>query len=142
MEERVRKDVWRPWRHEIRAVLLNVVNVNLLLAVGTSIRLLVRVSIAELEVSLAVLALAERVGLVDLCVLGELAVGLESTGLVGGVLEDDIALVVLEISEGEKDDIALVDPDLLAHLAANLCKVRHMPRRIYRPGAREPAGGS
>lgn len=100
----------------------NVVNVNLLLlAIGTLLRgLLVGIGVAELEVGLAVLALAEAVGLVDLGVLGKLAVGLEGTGLVGGVLEDDVALVVLEVAEGEENDVTLVDPDLLAHLATDL----------------------
>lgn len=98
---------------------LNVVNVDLLLAT-LLIGVFIGVGVAELEVGLAVLALAERVGLVDLGVLGELAVGLEGSGLVGSVLEDDVALVVLEVSEGQEDDVALVDPDLLAHLATDL----------------------
>lgn len=104
-------------------VFLDVVNVNLLLATDLVV-VLVRVSVAELEVGLAVLALAEAVRLVDLGVLGELAVGLEGTGLVGSVLEDHVALVVLEVSEGEEDDVALVDPDLLSHLATDLKRRR------------------
>lgn len=96
----------------------NIVNVDLLLlAIG-----LVRLGLvgAELEAGIVVAVLAVGVGLVDLCVFGELAQVLQVTGLVGGVLEDDVALVVLEVSEGEEDDVALVDPDLLAHLASDL----------------------
>lgn len=103
---------------KIGATRLDVVNVDLLLVTG--IRLIVRISIAELEVSLAILALAETIGLVDLGVLGQLAVRLERAGLVGRVLEDHVALVVLEVAEREEDDVALVDPDLLAHLATDL----------------------
>jgi hypothetical protein len=106
---------------------LNVVNVDLLLVVVDGV--LIGIGVAELEVGLAVLALAEGVGLVDLCVLGQLAVGLEGTGLVGGVLEDDVALAVLEFSQGEEDDVALVDPDLLAHLATNLRDMSAVRRR-------------
>lgn len=103
------------------AVGLDVVDVDFLLAAGAAIiGLLLRVGLAELEVGLAVLALAEAIGLVDLGVLGQLAVRLEGAGLVGRVLEDDVALAVLEFAQREEDDIALVDPDLLAHLAADL----------------------
>ena len=64
---------------------LNVVNVDLLLLVVFR-RLLVRAVVAKLEEGLAVLALVEVVVLVDLGVLGQLAVRLEGTGLVGRVL--------------------------------------------------------
>lgn len=43
----------------------------------------------------------------------------QRTGLVGRVLEDNITLLVLVLTEGDKDDITVVDPDLLAKLAAN-----------------------
>ena len=103
------------------AVGLDVVDVDLLLAAGAAVvGLLLRVGLAELEVGLAVLALAEAIGLVDLGVLGQLAVRLEGAGLVGRVLEDDVALAVLEFAQREEDDVALVDPDLLAHLATDL----------------------
>lgn len=75
--------------------------------------------LVELDVVLEALV-AEVVGLVDLGVLGQLTVGLQTTGLVGGVLHDNIALLVLIITEGEKNDITLVDPDLLAKLATNV----------------------
>jgi hypothetical protein len=38
------------------------------------------------------------------------------------VLHDDIALLVLVVSQTEQDDIALVDPDLLPQLAADMCE--------------------
>lgn len=102
------------------AAALDVVNVNLLGLLLIRVVLVIGVGIAEFEVGLAFLALAELFGFVDLGVLGELTVGLEGTGFVGSVLEDNIALVVLEISQGEKDDVTLVDPDLLAHLTTDL----------------------
>ncbi|KAL3955075.1 hypothetical protein ACCO45_010638 [Purpureocillium lilacinum] len=109
----------RAGRGSSRWQALDVVDVDLLLA-ALDVGLLVGVGIAELEVGLAVLALAEGVGLVDLGVLRQLAIGLESSGLIGGVLEDNIALVVLEVAQGEEDDVALVNPDLLSHLATDL----------------------
>merc|ERR1712000_271924 len=101
---------------------LNVVNVNLLLTTTGRrvVRLLVRVGVAKLKVGLAILALVEGIRLVDLGVLGQLAVRLEGTGLVGRVLEDHVALAVLEVTEGEEDDVTLVDPDLFAHLATDV----------------------
>ena len=34
------------------------------------------------------------------------------TDLLGGVLDDDIGLLVLEISERDENNVSLVDPDL------------------------------
>jgi hypothetical protein len=99
---------------------LNVVNVDLFLTGSAIVRVFVRVSVAELEVGLAILALSKGVGLIDLGVLGKLAIGLEGTGFIGSVLENDIALVVLEVSERQEDNITLVDPDLLSHLSTNV----------------------
>ena len=65
----------------------------------------------ELDIEL-VLASLEGVGLVDFSALGQLAVGLQVTGLLGVVLENDICLVVLEVTERDQNDISLVDPDL------------------------------
>lgn len=54
----------------------NVVNVNLLLARAVSlVRVGVVAVLVELEADALVALVAVRVGLVDLCVLGELAVG-------------------------------------------------------------------
>jgi hypothetical protein len=38
------------------------------------------------------------------------------TCFISGILDDDISLIVLEIPEGKKDDISLVNP----HLGASL----------------------
>lgn len=85
--------------------------------------------ITELERALAVL-LAKRIRLVNLGVLGELTIRfhcssesvrdcsararrrLTVTRLVGRVLDDDVRLVILEIPEGEQDNVSLVDPHL------------------------------
>ena len=50
--------------------------------------------------------------LVDLCILWKFAVGFERAGFVGGVLEDDVALLILVVAEREKDDISLINPNL------------------------------
>jgi hypothetical protein len=59
--------------------------------------------------------------------------------LVGSILDNDIRLVVLEISQGKKNDVSLINPDLepkmdylhcdgsvkaylLAHLSSNVCQ--------------------
>ena len=97
----------------------NIVNLDILGAdavVGIVVVVLRVPVLVELEVAVALALAAVRVRLVDLLVLRELAVGLEGAGLVGGVLEDDVALVVLVVAEREEDDVALVDPDLLAEL--------------------------
>src|SRR4051812_30158491 len=69
----------------------------------------------ELDVVLETLV-AVGVGFVDLGVLGQLAVGLETSGLIGGVLHDNVALLVLIVTKREKDDVTLVDPNLLPQL--------------------------
>lgn len=91
---------------------LELVDIDFLLVLALAV-------LVELDVVLEA-RLAEGVGLVDLGVLGQLTVGLQATGLVGGVLHDNITLLVLVVTEREKDDITLVDPDLLAKLATNV----------------------
>lgn len=93
-------------------VSLELVDVDFLLVLALAV-------LVELDVVLEA-RLAEGVGLVDLGVLGQLTVGLQATGLVGGVLHDNITLLVLVVTEREEDDITLVDPDLLAKLATNV----------------------
>lgn len=66
----------------------------------------------ELDIELIVTATLEGIGLVNLGALGQFTVGLQVSGLLSVVLENDISLVVLEITEGNQDDISLVDPDL------------------------------
>ena len=92
----------------------DIIDLNILGAHAARLLLALRVAVlVELEVAVAVALGAVGVSLVDLGILGQLAVGLEGAGLVGGVLEDDVALVVLVVAEGEEDDVTLVDPDLL-----------------------------
>jgi len=43
----------------------------------------------------------------------------QRTGLVSRVLEDDIALLILVLTERDEDDVAVVDPDLFPELAAD-----------------------
>lgn len=102
---------------ESQAGASNLVDVNVLGADAARLLLALRVAVlVELKVAVAVALGAVRVRLVDLGRLGQLAVGLEGAGLVGRVLEDHVALVVLVVAEGEEDDVALVDPDLFAEL--------------------------
>ena len=68
---------------------------------------------AKVDHVVAVLS-AVHVRLVDLCRLGQFAVLLQLAGLVGRVLLDHVGLAVLEVSEREEDNVALVDPDLRA----------------------------
>lgn len=93
---------------------LDVVDVDLVAA-------LVRLILSELHAHILVLA-AVCVGLVDLGCLGQFTIGLETSSLVGAVLEDDVSLLVLVVSEREQDDVALVDPDLLSELASDMCQ--------------------
>lgn len=96
---------------------LDIVNLDILGANVVIGRVRIGVTvIVKLEVAVTVAFGAVGIGLVDLRVLGELSVSLERAGLVGGVLEDNVALVVLVVSKRQEDDIALVDPDLLSEL--------------------------
>lgn len=110
-----------PWRSATwyrRRRDLDIINLNIL---GTGALVLALAPVlVELEVAVPVAFLAVGVCLVDLRALGEFAVGLQGAGLVGGVLEDHVALLVLVVAERQQDDVALVDPDLLAQLAADV----------------------
>lgn len=94
---------------------LEVVNIDLLVFFVTLTVLI------ELDVVLESF-LAVGVGLVDLGVLRQLAVGLETSGLIGGVLHDNVALFVLVFTQREENNVTLVDPDLLPELATNVCQ--------------------
>jgi len=64
----------------------NIVDIKLLLLAVFRVVRVVAV-LVELEADALVALVAVRVGLVDLCVFGELAVGFQGAGFVGGVLE-------------------------------------------------------
>ena len=95
----------------IQASCLNVVNVDLTAALA--------VVLAEVEAD-ALFLTAVCVGLVDLGRLGQLAVCLQASCFVGVVLEDDVALLVLVVTQRQEDNVALVDPDLLSQLATDV----------------------
>ena len=58
--------------------------------------------------------------LVDPQALRQLPVRLERARLLGAVLEDHVRLAVLVVAQADEHDVAGVDPDLLAHLAADV----------------------
>jgi len=84
---------------------LNVINVDLAV-------------LSKLERAFAVLV--AKVVLVDLGVLGQLSIRLETPSLFRRVLDDDVGLAVLEFSQREEHNVALVDPHLFAHLATDM----------------------
>lgn len=61
-----------------------------------------------------------RVRLVDLGTFRQLPVRLQTSRLIGRVFQDDVALLVLVIPQGQKYDVPLIDPDLFAQLPANV----------------------
>jgi hypothetical protein len=65
---------------------LDVVNVEILAVLVVTVLAVVTV-LVEFEANALVALVAVRIGLVDLCVLGQLAVCLERARFVGGVLE-------------------------------------------------------
>ena len=98
---------------------LNVVNLDLLAAGGATL-LLGAVAVAvlvELEAVVAIALGAAKIRLVDLGGLGKLTIGLERTSLVGVVLEDDVALLVLVRTERKEDNVTDIYPHLLSELA-------------------------
>lgn len=105
----------------INSARLDLININLLalstLFIITGIPVLVKLEIA---VSLSFLSVG--VGLVDLGTLRQLSVRLETSSLVGAVLQNYIAFLILVVSERQQDDVSLVDPHLLAKLATDVCQ--------------------
>lgn len=93
-------------------VTLEVVDIDFLLILTLAV-------LVELDVVIETI-IGVSVGLVDLGVLGKFTVGLQTAGLIGGILHDNITLLILVITEREQNDITLVDPDLLAELATNV----------------------
>lgn len=71
-------------RGDKRVYMLQVINLNLAIV------------FAEIEGAFAIF-LAKSFGFVDLCILGKLSVCLEITCFIGGVLDNDIGLVILEV---------------------------------------------
>ena len=61
-----------------------------------------------------------RISLVDFSTLWQLAVRFQTPRFVRTVLEYNIALLVLVVAQREQDDVALVDPDFLAQLTADV----------------------
>ena len=108
---------------------LNVVNLDLLAAGASGTALLLRAFavaiLVELEAVVAIALGAAKIRLVDLGGLGKLTVGLERSGLVGVVLEDDVALLVLVGTERKQDNITDIYPDLLSELALGGGQIRN-----------------
>lgn len=57
---------------------------------------------------------------VDVQVLRNLALGLELPDFVGKVFQDNVALLVLELSEAAHDEVTHADPDLLFHFSTDM----------------------
>lgn len=81
--------------------------------------LLGAVLVTELDVIVQVVV-DECDCVVDAHRLWELAVGLEISRLVRGVLEDDVRFRVLVVTQTDEDDVALVDPDLFSKFASDV----------------------
>ena len=82
------------------SISLNVIDVNILGVLAIFLVAAVVAVFVEFETDALVALVAVRVGLVDLCVLGEFTVGFQGTGFVGRVLEDDITLIFVSICRG------------------------------------------
>ena len=57
--------------------------------------------------------------------VGQLAVDLQVSRLVGGVLQHYVCLAVLVLPQANQNDVADTNPHLLAHLAANVTQPLH-----------------
>ena len=56
----------------------------------------------------------------DVDIVGDVALGLEPPGLVRVVLLNNVALFRLEVAQTDQDDVVGVDPDLLPHLTTDV----------------------
>jgi hypothetical protein len=89
---------------------------------GVDVDVAAVVALLKLKPTLLVVAVHRRV--VDHDALRELPERLELARLVGRVLEDNVALVVLLVAERDEDDVARGDPNLLPHLSADVALAR------------------
>ena len=100
---------------------LDIIDINLLNTLPALITTITLTPILiELKVAISISLLPIRIGLIDLRALGQFAVSLQAPGLVGAVLQDDVSLLVLVVTQREQDDVTLVDPDFLPELAADM----------------------
>jgi hypothetical protein len=86
----------------------NLINVNILSILTASVPILI-----ELDIIIHALV-AIRICLVDLRTLRQFPIRLQTSCLVGAVLQYDVSLFVLIVAQGEEDNIALIYPDFLA----------------------------
>lgn len=63
----------------------------------------------------------------------------QRTGLVGRVLEDHVALLVLVLAQRDEDDVAVVDPDLLPQLAADQAETLDAVKALWQSVSALPA---
>jgi len=92
--------------------LLNVVHIYIVHPIEIKVVLtVVAVSVAHIPSTL-----------IHLDVAGKLAVGLEAAALVWIVLENNVSLLVLKITQAHQNDIPHIDPDFFAQLAANVAE--------------------
>jgi len=82
----------------------------------------VQIHVVELIRNVVVLAIFSNSRLVDFGRFGQFAIGLQLTGLVRIVLQNDVGFAVLKVAQANEDNIALVYPDLLTKLATNVAQ--------------------
>ena len=56
---------------------------------------------------------------------------IQGTSLVGRVLEDNVALLVLVLAQRHEDDVAVVDPDLFPQLSADQAETLDAVEALY-----------
>jgi len=98
---------------------LDIINIHSLSILSILVLALAPI-LVELEIAVSIALLSIRICLVDLRALRQLSIRLQRSRLVSAVLQDDIALLVLVVAQGEEDDIALVDPDFLSKFATDV----------------------
>ncbi len=100
---------------------LNLININLPSTLSIIIFAVTPV-LVELEIAVSFSLLSICIGFVDLGAFWEFTICFQGSGFVGAVLENNVPFLVLVVAEGQKDDVALVDPDLLSEFASNVCE--------------------
>jgi len=74
----------------------------------------------KVECNFLIAIRGERIRLVNLGSLRQLSISLQIPRLIRSILQNDICLCILKLTQTEQNDIALIDPYFLAKFASDM----------------------